>query len=502
MYRSILNQPSAMLSSSILEQSSLSRKKKTESEVVWSERTLTFRLDMIERFRSKLVLERDEILSRLSKLRPLSSRAELTSSELIPLLDNCNFLQNTAPEALKPKKLGRRGQPAWLFGVDSVVHREALGRILIVGPGNYPLFLPMVQAVYAWAAGNSVWMKSAPGTLGLHSFLRDLFLSIGGSAELFRLLGEDNESYSQALIEGVSKVVVIGSAETGEKILAQAGQALVPAVAELSGWDAVFVHPEADLERAASAIAFGLALNGGHTCVAPRRIFFQGDLNTFEEHLSRELLSRSRVELTPSDTLHLERSIDQGCRALGSDGLGPVVLSRVGTHHPLLQEAEFGSLAVLCVVENDEQALDVAARCPYALGASLFGPSDWCEGLGHRVPGHIVTFNDLVVPAADPRLPFGGSGRSGFGRMRGREGLLEMTQTRVISAREGGAMDHLRVSGPSDDDIIERFLLLSHAPHLFAKMRALMEMVYFIGRERVRRRRAARHAQRGVSEHA
>ncbi len=492
-----------MRSSTTLEQPRSSRRKRSSAERLWSERSLGFRLDLIERFRSKLLLERDAILSMLALLRPYCSRAELTSSELIPLLDNCKFLQSRAPEILKPARLGRRGQPAWLFGVESVVHRESLGRILIVGPGNYPLFLPMVQAIYAWAAGNSVWMKSAPCTLELHAFLQDLFLSIGGPEDLFRLLGEDNEAYSRALSEGVAKVVVIGSAETGENVLSQAGQALVPAVAELSGWDAVFVHPEADLEKAAAAVAFGLALNGGRTCVAPRRIFFRGDLKTFEGHLERELLSRARVQLNARDRACLENSIEDGCLILGGgDASGPVVVSRVGTQHPLLQEAEFGSLAVLCAVESDEQALSLAERCPYALGASLFGPPDWCQSLGHRVPGHVVTFNDLVVPAADPRLPFGGSGRSGFGRMRGREGLLEMTQTRVISTRKGGTMDHLRPPGAADDPIIERFLLLSHAPHLLARMKALIEMVYFIGWERVRLRRIARRARRSVSDHA
>lgn len=460
------------------------------SEKAWAGRTLRFRLDLLERLRERLLAERDSLLALLGELRPDCSRAELISSEIVPLLDNVAFLRRSAPGILKPERLGRRGQPVWLFGVESVVHREAVGRVLIIGPGNYPLFLPMVKALYAWTAGNSVWLKSAPGSLALHDRVRDLFLSVGGHPDNFRLLGESNESYPQALAEGVDKVILIGSARTGEAVLPLAGQALVPAVAELSGWDAVFVHPQADLEQAASAVAFGLALNGGRTCVAPRRIFFRGDVERFEQLLDEALKVRARVPLSDKDRGMVEQGKGKGVRVLGGEG-GPAVLSRVGREHPLLREDHFGSLAVLYVPESDEEALEVSHSCSHALGASLFGPREWADELAHRVPGQMVSVNDLIVPFADPRVPFGGSGRSGYGRMRGREGLLEMTATRVVSTRTGGSTDHLRPPSEVDDAILERFALLSHGANLGVKVRALAEMVFFIGRERARKRRSA-----------
>ncbi len=465
--------------------------KRSATESAWSSRSLGFRLDLLGRFAGRLLAERESLLTLLGALRPHCSRAELTTSELIPLLDNIEFLRKQSAEILKPERLGRRGQPVWLLGVDSVVYREALGRVLILGPSNYPLFLPMVKAMYAWAAGNTVWLKSAPGSLALHDRVRDLFLSVGGPAEVFRLLGESNESYTQALAEGVDKVVLVGSAATGEVVLAQAGRALVPALAELSGWDAVFVHPEADLAQAASAVAFGLALNGGRTCVAPRRIFFRGEVERFEELLDQALRVRPRVPLSEGELRLAEEARSRGVRVLGG-GDGPLVLSRIGRDHPLLREDSFGALAVLCVCESDDEALELAAASPHALGASLFGPLPWAEGLAHRVPGHMVSLNDLIVTAADPRVPFGGSGRSGFGRMRGREGLLEMTATRVVSTRRGGTTDHLRPPGAADDAIIERFLLLAHAAGWPSKAKALAEMIFLIGRERVRVRRARR----------
>lgn len=473
--------------------------KRTAGELAWAERSLEFRLDLLERFRSRLVAERESLLTLLAELRPGCSRAELISSEIIPLLDNIVFLGQRAAKILQPERLGRRGQPVWLFGVDSVIYRESLGRILIVAPGNYPLFLPLVQAVYGWAVGNCIWLKSAPGSFPLHDLLRKLFLSVGGPAEAFRLLGEENSSYPWALSEGVDKVILVGSAATGEAVLAQAGKALVPTVAELSGWDAVFIHPEADLDKAAAAVAFGLALNGGRTCVAPRRVFFRGDVDRFERLLEQALQQRPRVPLNELEQKFVDEGGRAGCHVLGSPD-GPVVLSRIRRDHLLLREARFGAVAVLHVVESDDEALELSRNCRHALGAALFGPLEWAETLAHRVPGQMVCVNDIIVPSADPRLPFGGTGRSGFGHMRGKEGLLEMTAVRVVSTRRGGTTDHLRPPSPVDDPLLERFLLMAHGPGVGSKLRATLEMVALIARERIRRRLARRRAARESQE--
>ncbi len=472
--------------------------KRTASELAWAGRSLEFRLALLERFRERLVAERESLLTLLKELRPGCSRAELISSEIIPLLDNIAFLNQRASKILQPVKLGRRGQPVWLWGVESVVYRESLGRVVIVAPGNYPLFLPLVQAVYGWAVGNCIWLKSAPGSFPLHDRVRNLFLSVGGPAEAFRLLGEENSSYPWALSEGVDKVILVGSASTGEAVLSQAGKALVPTVAELSGWDAVFIHPEADMAQAAAAVAFGLALNGGRTCVAPRRIFFRGDVERLESLLENSLQERGRVALSEAEKLCVEEARSSGCRVLGAPD-GPVVLSRVRRDHRLLREASFGALAVLHVVESDEEALELSRHCRHALGATLFGPLEWAETLSHQVPGQMVCINDMIVPSADPRLPFGGTGRSGFGHMRGKEGLLEMTAVRVISTRRGGTTDHLRPPSAVDDPLLERFLLMAHGSGVGQKFRATVEMIALIARERIRRRMARRRAERGES---
>lgn len=462
-------------------------------EVRWRDAAVEERLELLARFQDSLLHAREGLLTLLADLRPGCSRGELLSSEVIPLFDALRFLQREAVHLLKPKPLGRSGQPAWLWGVDSVIHREALGRILILAPGNYPLFLPMVCAVQAWAAGNSVWLKSAPGGTELHRRLQELFLSVGGDDSLFKLLGEDVREYPRWL-EQVQKVVLVGSADTGRTVLSQAGEKLVPVVAELSGWDSVLIHPEACLRTAARAVAFGMSLNNGRTCVAPRRVLLRGSLEQFERHFQEAIRERPSAPLTPSERALIE-SFQDGTVLSAAQGEGPVLLSGVSADHELLTKEKFGAVSVLCQVESDRQALEIAGRCPFALGASLFGPSEWAQSLAHQVPAQMVSINDIIVPTADPRVPFGGSGRSGYGRMRGAEGLLELTQTRTVSVRTGGRPDHLLQPGPLDDMIVEKFLLMSHAPGKLDRVKALFQMIGAIAKERIRKRREVRRTR-------
>ena len=95
-------------------------------------------------------------------------------------------------------------------------------------------------------------------------------------------------------------------------------------------------------------------------------------------------------------------------------------------------------------------ALNAAAQCPYALGASIFGPEPLARSLAGRVRAGSVIINDLIVPTADPRLPFGGQGISGFGTTRGAEGLMEMTVLKTVTLRSGRFRPHYDPVTPAD----------------------------------------------------
>ena len=368
--------------------------------------------------------------------RPVS---EVLPAEIVPLADACRFLEREAPRLLSPRRLGPSGRPAWLFGVESEVRREPLGRVLVIAPCNYPVFLPGVQTVQALAAGNAVlWKPGRGGTAAAQAFA-EIAAGAGVPEGVLTILSEEPEAAREAIAAGVDKVLLTGSAETGREVLSELAGRLIPATMELSGDDPLFVLPGADLDRVARAIRFGRTLNGGDTCIAPRRVL------VLEDQLS-------------------------------------ALRERLGPGIPILPVSSIG------------EALAEAGRSPYALGASVFGPEAEAVALAGRIRAGVVVVNDVIVPTADPRLPFGGRGESGFGVTRGAEGLLELTVPKVIAVRRARRLFHLEDPDPRDGDLFLSYLTLAHAGGIGARLRGAASLL----RALARRGRGARPAVQTV----
>jgi acyl-CoA reductase-like NAD-dependent aldehyde dehydrogenase len=403
------------------------------------------------------------------------------------LADAIRFLEREAPRLLRVRRLGRRGRPAWLSGVEAEIVREPLGTVLVIGPSNYPLFLPGVQALQALAAGNDVlWKPGAGGTAAatmIEGWLRDAGLPPG----VLRVLPEDPESARSAIDEEADLVVLTGSAVTAREVLARCASRLVPAIVEASGCDAVFVLEDADLDRVAACVAFGLGWNGAATCIAPKRVFVPArSLAALEERLVAALGRAGTVAAEPrAVALGVEcarEAVASGARLLHGElrvvaRFRPVLLSDASPSMRLLREDVFAPFLSLVPVASAEEAIEADARCPYALGASIFGDERRARAIAHRIRAGSVTINDLIVPTADPRLPFGGRGRSGFGKTRGDEGLLAMTTSKTISVRKSRTLRHLTPPGDREERIFRAWLGAAHGRGLTRRLRAIAGIV-------------------------
>jgi acyl-CoA reductase-like NAD-dependent aldehyde dehydrogenase len=249
------------------------------AQVAWRATPLGHRLRLVRQLRSLLATHARRLagLSAEVRRRPV---AEVLTSEVVPLLDACKFLEDRAASILAPRKLGSRGRPLWLYGVDAEIQREPLGVVLVIGPANYPLFLPGAQAIQALVAGNAALLKPAPGGGTVLCALAEMVHHAGLDHRLFQVLPESVTAATAAISATVDKVVLTGSAETGAALLAQLATSTTPAVVELSGCDAVFVREDADLDRVVRCLNFGLLLNQGATCIAPRRVLIHRSLAT------------------------------------------------------------------------------------------------------------------------------------------------------------------------------------------------------------------------------
>ena len=375
----------------------------------WRHTQMADRLQIIARARRMMAVRAPALAATLEAMRPT---ADTLVSEVLPLLEAARFLERRATNLLAPRRLGRHGRPAWLAGVDLEIRREPCGAVLILAPANYPLFLPGAQVLQALVAGNGVCVKPAPGYTAPMATLATMLREAGLPDGLLAVLNDTVASGQDAVAAGFDRIVLTGSAETGRAVLRSTAETLTPSTMELSGDDPVFILPEADLNLAVASIAYGTRLNDGRTCIAPRRVYAP-------EPLVREL----------------ERCLATSCAA------PPPVIP----------------------VATPEAALADTARSPYALGAAVFGPIPAALAFASGIDAGCVVINDIIVPTADPRLPFGGRRGSGFGVTRGAEGLLEMTVVKSIATRRGRFRPHLDASRAGDASFFAALIRLLHA---------------------------------------
>lgn len=418
--------------------------------------------------------------------------AETVASELLPLAASLRFLGRHGPRILRPRRLGWVGRPGWLWGVRNEVRRVPWGRVLILGTWNYPLLLSGVQTAQALAAGNDVWLKPAAGTEQAAARMAECFYNAGVPRTALRLLDPDPRSAIDAIDAGVELIVLTGSAATGRKVMTQAASKLTPVIMELSGCDAVIALRSADPQRVAAAIDFGLNFNAGATCIGPRRLIAEPDVaDAVLTALDRRLDSRPTHRVHPAARETASRMIDAALATGAVDRRGrydgaklrqtgltdAVVLDQVSVQAEIGACDLFAPVLSVHRVGSIETATGLVNRSPYRLAASVFGESHEARKVADALAVGTVTVNDLIVPTADPRVPFGGRGESGFGVTRGPEGLLAMTAAKVVGERRGGFAPHLSTSDHSDAEVLHGYLTFRHAASWAGRLSGLRRMI-------------------------
>ncbi len=382
-----------------------------EAQSRWSREPISERLRIIRKIRRSLAAQGERLAEAAAAVnnRPI---AEKLVSEVLPLADACRWLEKNAVRVLQSRHFGSKGRPFWMQGVSFTVQRMPVGIVLVIGPGNYPLFLPAVHSLHALAAGNSVLLKPAPGTRDVALLFAELAQNAGLDPALLPVLPEATEAAHDAIEVGVDKVIFTGSSENGRDVLVRLADTNTPSVMELSGEDAVLVFADADLDLVVRALRFGTRLNGGETCIAPRRlIVIESVADSLQQRLNAAQLSGLTMESVPSEPI----------------------------------------------------ALEVANASEFALGASIFSRDvAKAQTAAQRIKTGFVLINDLIAPTADPRMPFGGVKASGFGTTRGEEGLLEMTFPHVVAVRRSGRHAHLEEPAANDAQLFSSYLKAAH----------------------------------------
>lgn len=370
-------------------------------------------------------------------------------AEVLKCAWNCEYFADNAARFLAPEEVETNASRSY-------VQFMPLGPVLAIMPWNFPFWQVFRAAAPALMAGNTMLLKHASNVPQCALAIEEVFREAGLPEGVFQTL-----LVPAATVEGiiaddrVRAVTLTGSDVTGAKVAAAAGRNLKKTVLELGGSDPFIVLADADLEEAAKVGARARNQNTGQSCIAAKRFLVEEPVAERFSELFVEAVKALKVgdPLDPATHIgplargdlrdeldrQVRRSLDMGARLLlgghRRDGRGyfyaPTVLAEVMPEMPVFREETFGPVAAIVQARDADEAVRLANMSPFGLGAAIWtGDPERGRALAGEIEAGNVFVNGMV--ASDPRLPFGGVKRSGYGRELAVFGIREFVNIQTV----------------------------------------------------------------------
>ncbi|WP_269609648.1 aldehyde dehydrogenase family protein [Prochlorococcus marinus] len=373
--------------------------------------------------------------------------------EIIAVKQEIKLAQKNLSNWMKAKQIT---VPVSLRPAKALIQPDPLGCILIIGPWNYPFSLTLQPLVGALAAGNTAVLKPSEHAPNVSTLIKNLIEKYF-PPEIVQVFEGDGNIAADLMTQPFDHVFFTGGENIGKKVMEAASKNLTPVTLELGGKSPAIVINGANLEVTAKRIIWGKSLNAGQTCIAPDHLLV-------EHKLFDSLITNLKSSInnfygnTPLDSKHLGSIINQNQFnrlnnllkqakknnqiIYGGDSnekekrISPTLIKIDNRNDPLMKEELFGPLLpILCIKDLDETIADFKLL-PKPLALYLFGggEKEQVKVLSMTSSGG-VCFNDVVLQAGIPELPFGGVGTSGMGKYHGKAGFDNFTHYKSVLKR-------------------------------------------------------------------
>lgn len=335
----------------------------------------------------------------------------------------------------------------------SFVKHDPIGAVLAIMPWNFPFWQVFRFAAPSLTAGNVALLKHAPNVFGCAEMIADVFTKAGYPKDVFQnLIVHHDQTELIIAHDAVQAVSLTGSEKAGSAVAAIAGKYIKKSLLELGGNNAFIVLKDADIEASVQTALVARMLNCGQSCIAAKRFIIEDEV--YEDFVARfsskvrELQSGdpldsttqvgplARIDLAEQLQAQVQNSISQGAKLLlgGSQNKcyhEPTILGEVTPGMDAFDQETFGPLAAMIRAKDFDHALELSQMSTFGLGLTVC-TSNIELALRHadKVSDGAYFVNELVK--SDPRLPFGGTKKSGFGRELAKDGMMEFVNRKTV----------------------------------------------------------------------
>ena len=400
---------------------------------------------------ASLLEQEKEKLARIITLE-MGKLLSASVDEIMKCARGCRFYAENAERFLDD-------EPAQTDAARSYVRYQPLGAVLAIMPWNFPFWQVFRFAAPALMAGNVSLLKHAANVPQCALAIEEIFCRAGFGDGIFQTLLIESDRVEKLIVDPrVKAVTLTGSDRAGSAVASIAAREIKKSVLELGGSDAFIVMPSADLQAALAIGVKARTINTGQSCIAAKRFIvaekiYDAFLQKFVDGMRALRIGDPLDETTEIGPLateaillgldaQVQKSIAAGAKLLtGGNRIEragffyePTVLVDVPRESPAYREEMFGPVASFFRVADEAEAITIANDNVFGLGASAWtSDANEQELFANELDAGMVFINGMVV--SDPRLPFGGVKRSGFGRELSAFGIREFTNTKTVWIR-------------------------------------------------------------------